>query len=54
MFEVIWGKSVIFGDPEQKLYMTYYGIFVLSTFIGVGQISKRPPAPKETFKPRMA
>lgn len=53
-FEVIWGRSISFGKPEHNLYMIYYGVFVFSTFIGVGKISSLPPSPKETFKPRLA
>jgi hypothetical protein len=52
LIEVICGKSVAFGEPEQKLFMQYYGIFVGSAFIGVGLISKRTPSPNWT--PKMA
>lgn len=50
LIKVIWGKSIPFGNPDQKLYMLYYGVFVGSAFIGVGIISKRSPPPNWTPK----
>jgi hypothetical protein len=54
--QLIWGKKVPFGEPERKMYMVYYGIFIKSVFIGIGVLNtrNRVQPSKETLTPRMA
>lgn len=54
IFDFVWARPIEFGDSKLKMYMVYYGVFIKSTFIGVGLITRQPETPTEELKLKMA
>lgn len=44
-FEVIWGSVVPFDKPEKRLFMVYYGLLILGTFVGWGFLMSKDEKP---------